>query len=164
MLSSLSKRSENGNEIIEANTVIRKLERPNKAFVIRGDKRSEMALFSYINTKINHKEGGYVMNELSVVSTITEVVKTSRDIYQDFSQNRTVSKYRKWELRDTLDAYIVMRKGQNKARIFDSNMQILERCYRTIETLPANTPLYEKAMRQFNILADSLERLLVGYN
>ena len=104
------------------------------------------------------------MNELSVVSTITEVVKISRDIYQDFSQNRTVSRYRKRELRDALDAYIVMRRGQNKAKIFDNNMQILERCYRTIEALPANTQLYEKAMRQFNILADSLERLLVGYN
>ena len=103
------------------------------------------------------------MNELSVVSTITEVVKISREIYQDFSQNRTVSKYRKQELRETLDAYIIMRRGQNKAKIFDSNMQILERCYCTIETLPVNTPLYEKAMRQFNILADSLEQLLVGY-
>ena len=109
-------------------------------------------------------KGDHVMNELSVVSTITEVVKTSREIYQDFSQNRTVSKYRKQELREALDAYIIMRRGQNKAKIFDSNMQILERCYRTIETLPVNTPLYEKAMRQFNILADSLERLLVGYN
>lgn len=108
-------------------------------------------------------KGDHVMNELSVVSTITEVVKTSREIYQDFSQNRTVSKYRKQELREALDAYIIMRRGQNKAKIFDSNMQILERCYRTIETLPVNTPLYEKAMRQFNILADSLEQLLVGY-
>ena len=103
------------------------------------------------------------MNEL-VVSTITEVIKTSREIYQDFSQNRSVSKYRKQELRDALDAYIIMRKGQNQAKIFDSNMQILERSYHTIETMPVNTPLYEKAIRQFNILADSLERLLVGYN
>lgn len=103
------------------------------------------------------------MNEL-VVSTITEVIKTSREIYQDFSQNRTVSKYRKQELRDALDAYIIMRKGQNQAKIFDSNMQILERSYHTIETMPVHTPLYEKAIRQFNILADSLERLLVGYN
>lgn len=103
------------------------------------------------------------MNEL-VVSTITEVIKTSREIYQDFSQNRTVSKYRKQELRDALDAYIIIRKGQNQAKIFDSNMQILERSYHTIETMPVNTPLYEKAIRHFNILADSLERLLVGYN
>lgn len=103
------------------------------------------------------------MNEL-VVSTITEVIKTSREIYQDFSQNRTVSKYRKQELRDALDAYIIIRKGQNQAKIFDSNMQILERSYHTIETMPVNTPLYEMAIRHFNILADSLERLLVGYN
>lgn len=103
------------------------------------------------------------MNELSVVSTVIEVVKTSREIYQDFSQNRTVSKYRKQELREALDAYIIIRRSQNKVKIFDSNMQILERCYHTIETLPVNTPLYEKAIRQFNILADSLEKLLVGY-
>lgn len=103
------------------------------------------------------------MNELSVVSTITEVVKTSREIYQDFLQNRTVSKYRKQELREALDAYIIIRRSQNKAKIFDSNMQILERSYHTIETMPVNTPLYEKAMRHFNILADSLEKLLVGY-
>ena len=103
------------------------------------------------------------MNEL-VVSTITEVIKTSREIYQDFSQNRSVSKYRKQELRDALDAYIIMRKGQNQAKIFDSNMQILERSYQIIQTMPVNSPLYAKAIRQFNILADSLERLLVGYN
>lgn len=103
------------------------------------------------------------MNEL-VVCTITEVIKGCREIYQDFLQNRTISTYRKQELRDALDAYIIIRKGQNQAKIFDSNMQILERSYHTIETMPVNTPLYEKAIRHFNILADSLERLLVGYN
>lgn len=103
------------------------------------------------------------MNEL-VVSTIAEVIKTSREIYIDFSKNRIVSKYRKQELRDALDAYIRMRKGQNQAKIFDSNMQILERSYHVIETMPVNTPLYEKSIRHFNVLADSLERLLVGYN
>ena len=102
------------------------------------------------------------MNEL-VVSTIREVIKTSRDIYQDFSQNCTVSKYRKQELRDALDAYIIIRKGVNQSKIFDINMQILERSYHIIETMPVNTPLYEKAIRHFNILSDSLERLLVGY-
>lgn len=42
-------------------------------------------------------------------------------------------------------------------------MKILERSYHTIETIPVNTPLYEKAIRHFNILADSLEQLLAGY-
>lgn len=103
------------------------------------------------------------MNEL-VVSTVAEVVKTSRAFYQEFSQTRSVSKYKKQELKDALETYIRIRKGHNKAKIFDNNVEILERCYRTIETIPQHTVLYERAMRQFNIMADALERLLEGYN
>ena len=56
------------------------------------------------------------MNEL-VVSTITEVIKSSREIYQDFYLNHFVSKYRKQELRNALDAYIIIRKSHNQEKI-----------------------------------------------
>ena len=75
-----------------------------------------------------------------------------------------VSKYRKQELKNALETYVSIRRGQNKARIFDNNMQILERCYRTIETMPPETLLYNATMRQFNILANYLEQLLEEYN
>lgn len=103
------------------------------------------------------------MNELSIINTITEVVKVSKDIYQEFSVNHTVSRYRKQELREALDAYILIKKGENAARIFNSNIQILEKCWYTIENIPEYTPLYGETIRQFNTLSDCLEKLLAGY-
>lgn len=103
------------------------------------------------------------MDEL-IVRAVSEVARSSREFYREFSRTHVVSKYRKQELKNALETYVSIRRGQNKARIFDNNMQILERCYRTIETMPPETLLYNATMRQFNILANYLEQLLEEYN
>ena len=103
------------------------------------------------------------MNELSVISTVTDVIRTSKDLYTEFSQYHIVSTTRKKALKDSLDTYLKITKANNKALIFDNNMNILQRSYQTIEKLPPNTPLYNEAMKQFNILSDDLGRLLRSY-
>lgn len=103
------------------------------------------------------------MDELSVIGTVTEVVKASRSLYSEFSNNHIISVYKKQDLKDALQAYTKIRKSQREAQIYDNNMQILERAFMTIEKYPPNTPLYNRAMRQFNILADDLENLLREY-
>ncbi len=103
------------------------------------------------------------MNELSVISTVSDVIRTSKDLYKEFSKYNMVSAARKKALKDSLDTYVKVRMANNKAIIFDNNMEILQRSYRTIEQLPPNTPLYKEAMKHFEMLSDDLGRLLRSY-